>query len=305
MEALPYQNLSSYFRRQFGERVHKITIDAGFTCPNRDGTLSTGGCMYCNARGSGNGAHQAGLSIRQQIEDGKARLSRRFKANLFMAYFQAFTNTYAPIPVLKACYDEALCVDGVAGLSIGTRPDCVSPEIIDLLASYAKDRLIWVEYGLQSANDTTLFRINRGHDVACFERAVVATQNRGIKICAHVILGLPGETRKDMLRTADRIADMGLDGVKLHLLYVVRETPLEVLYRDGGFRCLEQDEYADIVCAFIERLPPAMIIHRLTGDPHPHELAAPMWALEKQKTLSMIHDCFSRRKTWQGKKWKG
>jgi radical SAM protein (TIGR01212 family) len=301
MPKKPYRDLNTYFRTRFGCRVHKVTVDAGLTCPNRDGTLSTGGCIYCNAKGSGTGAHLQGVSITRQIERSKDRIARRFKTNKLMAYFQSFTNTYAPVAHLKALYDEALAVENVVGLAIGTRPDCVNPAVLDLLENYARDRLIWIEYGLQSAHDRTLSLINRGHDAACFQQAVSATRNRGINICAHVILGLPGETRQDMLATADTIAAMGIDGVKLHLLYVVRGTPMETLYREGRYRCLEQREYADLVCSFIERLPETMIIQRLTGDPHPKELVAPAWSLQKRETMDLIHRLFREKNTWQGK----
>ena len=238
MHKKPYRDLNTYFRSLFGCRVHKVTVDAGLNCPNRDGTLSTGGCIYCNARGSGTGAHRQGVSITRQIERSKERIARRFKTDKIIAYFQSFTNTYAPAARLKALYDEALAVDGVVGLAIGTRPDCVDAAVLNLLENYAKDHLIWVEYGLQSAHDRTLSLINRGHDFACFQNAVVATRNRGINICAHVILGLPGESRQDMLATADAVAALGIEGVKLHLLYVVQGTAMETLYRCGGYRCL-------------------------------------------------------------------
>lgn len=277
-----YRDLNTYFREMFGHRVHKITIDAGMTCPNRDGTLSTGGCIYCNAKGSGTGAFGAGKSIRVQLESAKAKVARRFKAKKFIAYFQSFTNTYAPIETLRALYDEALAVPDVAGLAIGTRPDCISVEVLDLLESYSAEKLIWIEYGLQSAHDATLNLINRGHNAASFTRAVAATQGRGINICAHVILGLPGETRSQMMETACFLADLGIQGVKLHLLYVIRGTRLEALYRAGNFECLAQREYVDLVCEFLERLPEDMVIQRLTGDPHPRELVAPQWTLEKK-----------------------
>jgi uncharacterized protein len=305
MQKKPYRNLNSYFRSLFGTRVHKVTVDTGLTCPNRDGTLSTGGCIYCNAKGSGTGAHQEGLSITQQIARSKARIARRFKTDKLMAYFQSFTNTYAPVEHLKALYDEALAVEGVVGLAIGTRPDCVDPAALDLLEGYARSRLIWIEYGLQSAHDQTLARINRGHDFACFEKAVAATRHRGINICAHVILGLPGESRPEMLETADAVAALGIDGIKLHLLYVVRGTPMEALYRQGRYRCLEQQEYANLVCEFIERLPESMIIQRLTGDPHPHELIAPRWSLQKRETMELIDRRFAQKQTWQGKRYHG
>jgi uncharacterized protein len=305
MQKKPYRDLNSYFRSLFGSRVHKVTVDAGLTCPNRDGTLSTGGCIYCNAKGSGTGAHQEGISVTQQIERSKARIARRFKTDKLMAYFQSFTNTYAPVERLKTIYDEALAVEGVVGLAIGTRPDCVAPAVLDLLEGYARRRLIWIEYGLQSAHDRTLARINRGHDFACFEKAVAATRPRGINICAHVILGLPGESQPEILATADAVAALGIDGIKLHLLYVVRGTPMETLYRQGRYRCLEQQEYADLVCEFIERLPESMIIQRLTGDPHPWELIAPHWSLDKRGTMELIDRCFAEKQTWQGKRYQG
>lgn len=299
----PYRDLNTYFRSLFGTRVHKVTVDAGLSCPNRDGSLSTGGCIYCNASGSGTGAHAQGLSIAQQIERSKARIARRFKTDKLMAYFQSYTNTYAPIDRLQAMFDEAIGVDGVVGLAIGTRPDCIDGPILDLIESYTLRHLVWIEYGLQSIHDRTLSLINRGHDFACFKRAVAATRHRNINICTHVILGLPGESREDMLATADAIADLDIDGVKLHLLYVVRGTPLETLYRDGRYRCLEQHEYAELVCAFIERLPETMIIQRLTGDPHPDELVAPLWSADKRGTMDLIHKMFAEKQTWQGKRF--
>lgn len=296
-----YLDLNTYFRKRFGHRVHKLTVDAGMTCPNRDGTLSTTGCVYCNAQGSGTGAFARGLSIREQLEQSKIPVARRFKARKFMAYFQSYTNTYAPLETLARRYDEALSVADVIGLAIGTRPDCADDAVLDLLASYARRYLVWVEYGLQSACDQTLRRIHRGHDVACFSDALKRTRQRGLPVCAHVILGLPGETRREMLATAKFLADLGIDGVKLHLLYVVRETPLETLYRQGRFRCLEQKEYADLVCDFIECLPPRTVIQRVTGDPHPKELVAPDWALRKRETFDWIQRIFEQRDSRQGR----
>lgn len=300
----PYNDLNSYFKSLYGHRVHKISVDAGLSCPNRDGTLSTKGCIYCNARGSGTGAHAKGISIYDQINNCRERVAKRFKAKKFIAYFQAFTNTYAPVAKLKTLYDEALSVKGVTGLAIGTRPDCVDEAVIDLLSEYAKKYLVWVEYGMQSAHDPTLDIINRGHDVACLRNAIELTKDKGIHICVHVILGLPGESREEMLETADKIAGMGIDGIKLHLLYVIKGTALETLYNEGKYRCMEQEAYAETVCDFIERLPDNMIIQRLTGDPHPYELVAPKWALEKKQTLEMIHAIFKKRNSFQGMKAK-
>ena len=296
-----YNDFNTYLRSLFGCRVQKITIDAGLSCPNRDGRVSSGGCIFCNASGSGTGAHARGLTITDQILQGKKFLARRYKARKFLAYFQSFSNTYAPIDKLKRLYDEALAVEDIVGLSIGTRPDCVDLPILDLLQDYTRHHLIWLEYGLQSASDKTLELINRGHDVACFKNAVRATLSRGIKICAHVILGLPGESRPDILHTAKTISDLGIDGVKLHLLYVIKGTPLETLYRLGNYRCLEQQEYIDLVCDFLERIPPEMVIQRLTGDPHPEELVAPHWSRGKTETLRRINETLEQRDTWQGK----
>ncbi len=295
-----YNDFNSYLRNMFGCRVQKITVDAGLTCPNRDGTLSTDGCIYCNSRGSGTGAHARGLSVTQQLINGKDALARRYKAKKFIAYFQSFSNTYAPLPALQSLYAEALNVDDVVGLSIGTRPDCVDDAVLNLLQDYARHYLIWIEYGLQSASDATLTYINRGHDVQCLKDAVEKTRNRGIKICAHVILGLPHETRQDMLHTAEMIATLGIDGVKLHLLYVIKGTALETLYRQGDFKCLEQSAYVDLVCDFLERIPSEVVIQRLTGDPHPAELVAPDWALNKSETLELIRQTLKKRDSHQG-----
>jgi len=296
-----YNDLNTSLRSIFGCRVQKITIDAGFSCPNRDGTVSTGGCIYCNARGSGTGAHAKGLSITDQLIKGKKMLSRRYKAKKFIAYFQSFSNTYAPAERLRSLYEEALTVEDVVGLSIGTRPDCVDEPVLKLLQGYAESYLIWIEYGLQSAHDPTLALINRGHDFQCFRNAMEITKGRGIKICSHVILGLPGEDKARMLETARAVADMGIDGIKLHLLYVIKGTRLEQLYREGAYKCLEQQEYVDIVCDFLQLIPREMIIQRLTGDPHREELVAPMWAIRKRETLDLIKDTLEKRDIFQGK----
>ena len=300
-----YYDLNSYLRKVFGCRVQKISLDAGLTCPNRDVRISTGGCMYCNSRGSGTGASRQGLSITEQIMRGKEFLKKRYKAQKFIAYFQSFSNTYGPYEKLKGLYQEALAIDDIVGLSIGTRPDCVDESVLTLLESYAKDYLVWIEYGLQSIHDRTLAAINRGHDVGCFKGAVDKTRGRGIRICAHVILGLPFEDRHDMLATAKAVAAIGIDGIKIHLLYVVKGTRMEELYSEGKYRCLEQEEYVNLVCDFLELLPPDMVIQRLTGDPHPHELVAPEWSLRKNETLSRIRETFTERESCQGKGFNG
>jgi len=297
-----YRDLNSHLRKRFGCRVQRIALDAGLTCPNRDGTKGTGGCIYCNSRGSGTGL-SATLSITQQLQRGKERLARRYKAKKFIAYFQSFSNTYAPVEKLRSLYREALSVEDIVGLAIGTRPDCVPPEVLDLLEELNKKTYLWVEYGLQSIHEATLKRINRGHTVEDFLRAVEETRKRNIEVVVHVILGLPGEGKREMLETARALSALDIQGVKLHLLYVVQGTPLARLYQAGKYRCLTREEYVDIVCEFLALLPPHVVIHRLTGDPHPHELLAPAWALEKQTNIKAIHQALEARDLWQGKWW--
>ena len=296
-----YNDFNTYLRNIFGCRVQKIPIDAGLSCPNRDGTISKAGCIYCNDRGSGTNAFAKGLSVSDQLINGKKAFAKRYKAKKFIAYFQSFSNTYATLNRLKSLYEEALSVEDVVGLSIGTRPDCVDESILRLLQGYTKKHLIWLEYGLQSIHKSTLDFINRGHDVQCFKKAVRATQNRNIKICTHVILGLPGEKKSHMLETAKTVAEMGIDGIKLHLLYVVKGTRLEKLYRAGEYRCLAQQEYVDQICGFLELLPKDVIIQRLTGDPHTAELVAPAWSLKKRATIVLINKTMEKRDSWQGK----
>lgn len=282
--------------------MQKITLDSGLSCPNRDGTISSSGCIYCNALGSGTGAHARGLSVTRQLVEGKTALRKRYKAKLFLAYFQSFSNTYAPLEKLKSLYEEALSVEDVIGLSIGTRPDCISEPVLELLQGYAQDYLIWLEYGLQSANDKTLSFINRGHTFQCFKEAVKRSRNRNLKLCVHIILGLPHEEKNQIRETARAVANLGIDGIKLHLLYIIKGTRLEEIYRKGEYRCLEQWEYVDLVCDFIEYLPEEVVIQRLTSDPHRQELVAPDWVLNKQKTLNLIKKTFEKRGSSQGLK---
>jgi radical SAM protein (TIGR01212 family) len=297
-----YRDFNTYLKEIFGERVQKISLDAGLGCPNRDGTISREGCLFCDRRGSGTGAFiDEGLSIDDQIIRAKEAIQKRYKARKFIAYFQSFTNTYAPVPRLKSLYDQALTHRDMVGLTVATRPDCVDMDILALIRSYQRDRLVWLEYGLQSSHDATLQRIHRGHDVACFEKSVHMAAGQGINVCAHIILGLPGEDRDMMLETARYLSLLPVKGIKIHLLYVVRGTPLAQRYRRKDFRCLGRDEYANLVVDVLELLPPDMVIQRLTGDPLPSELAAPAWAREKQINLRCIQDTLQRRGTWQGR----
>ncbi len=224
--ALPYHSLNSYLKMQYGERVQKITLDAGLTCPNRDGRVGRGGCIYCNSRGSGTGASARGHSLTRQLAEGIAKVGQRYQARKFIAYFQSFSNTYGSLDTLRRLYEEALAHPQVVGLSIGTRPDCLSPELINLLSTYCRTHSIWLELGLQSSHDRTLQGLNRGHDVASFVEAVRMTSETGLHVLAHVILGLPRESRADMLATAHFLGALPVQGVKIHVLYVIKNTPL-------------------------------------------------------------------------------
>ncbi len=297
-----YQDFGSYLKEIFGCRVHKISLDAGFSCPNRDGTLSQKGCIYCNERGSGTGAWARGIPIAGQIEAARGFLEKRYKAKKFLAYFQSFSNTYAPVTRLEQVFEEALSQEKICGLCIGTRPDCVPDEVLCLLDSLNKKTFLMMEYGLQSACDKTLALINRGHNLKDFEQAAKKTKALGIRVCAHVILGLPGESRSDMQHTADFLGSLNIDAVKIHALYVVKGTGMEELYKDGGYKPLCRDEFVDAVCEFLERLPANTVIERMTGDPHPQELAAPSWALGgKAQLLADIRQAMVDRKTWQSR----
>ncbi len=296
-----YNTFSEELKRTFGYRVHRISVDAGFTCPNRDGTIGTDGCIYCGAAGSGSFGIARGLSVAAQLEEGKEVMVRKYKARKFIAYFQPYSNTYAPVERLAFLYDEALAVPDIVGLIVGTRPDCLPPEILDLLAGYARKCWFWLELGLQSPHDRTLTAINRGHDFAAFAAAVSACRSREIRVCAHVILGLPGESRAEMLRTAEILNGLGVDGVKLHLLHVMRGTRLAEMYERGEFAVMERDDYVGLVCDFLELLDPRTSIQRLTGDGGRY-LVAPLWSLAKFEVLNAIDVELERRGSCQGSK---
>lgn len=299
-----YSDYNTYLRQLFGQRVQKISIDAGLSCPNRDGVLSTKGCIYCNLKGSGSGLFAKGLSIKEQIEKGKIGMIKKYKAKKFLAYFQSYTNTYTSYDHMQQMFDEVFACEDMVGMSIGTRPDCIDKQKLDLIASYAKSYLVWLEYGLQSAHNTTLKTINRGHRVEDFFKAVDLTRGRGINICAHVILGLPGENRKMMLQTAKLLADSQINGVKIHLLYVIKGTYLDQMWKNGDYFPMDQEEYVNRVCDFLELLPKRIIIQRITGDPHAEELQAPMWAGRYRETFNMIQTTLENRDTFQGKRYK-
>lgn len=296
-----YLSFSQYLRRRFGCRVHRVPLDAGFTCPTRDGALSTGGCLYCDERGAS--SSDAGLPVREQLLKGIGTARRRHGAEKFIAYFQAFTGTYAPPGALARIYADGTDHPGVVGLAIGTRPDCAPEAVLDVIAPFAARMETWVEYGLQSSHDATLRRVGRGHTAADFANAARRTGARGIKVCAHVIVGLPGETDAMVEATARFIASLPVDGVKIHLLHVLRGSPLESMYREGGIALLSMDKYVDLACDFLELLPPTMVIQRLTGEAPPDRFVAPAWALRKQEVLSAIRDELARRDSRQGSRW--
>jgi len=299
-----YSDYNTYLRQLFGQRVQKISIDAGLSCPNRDGLLSKQGCIYCNSKGSGSGMSSKGLSIKEQIEANKIGAIKKYKAKKFLAYFQSYSNTYTSCEHMKQMFDEALLCEGMVGMAIGTRPDCIDEKKLDLIESYTKDYLVWLEYGLQSVHDKTLDIINRQHKAKDFFNAVQLTCGRGINICTHVILGLPGENKNLMLETARVLADSPIDGIKIHLLYVIKGTLLDNMWKRGDYTPLEQNEYVDTVCDFIELLPENIIIQRITGDPHADELQAPIWAGRYRETFNMIQDTLETRDSFQGKKYK-
>lgn len=295
-----YTPFSEELKRVFGCRVHRISVDAGLTCPNRDGTVGRGGCIYCSDRGSGSFGIARGLSVSGQLEDGKEVMVRKYKAKKFIAYFQAYTNTYSSVELLKGLYEEALSVEDMVGLIVATRPDCLHPEILELIAEYSRKTYFWLELGLQSVSDKTLRFINRGHDFAAFVDAVKRCKERGIRVSAHVILGLPGESREEMLASAPIINELGIDGIKLHLLHVMKGTRLAELYGRGEVRMMEMNEYVDLVCDYLERLRPEVLVQRMTGDGGQDYLIAPLWSLKKWEVLNAIDRELEKRGSFQG-----
>ncbi|MEJ5377754.1 MAG: TIGR01212 family radical SAM protein [bacterium] len=295
-----YRDLSGFLRERFGFKVRKIPLDAGLGCPNRDSTLGGQGCVYCDVSGSGTGAWSRGLGITQQIQS-YLQAPRRGKVKGYLAYFQSFTNTYAPLEVLRALYREAMAFPEVVGLCIGTRPDCLDDDVLDLLSEINARVMLWLELGLQSAHDETLRKIGRGHSFQTFKEAVERASQRDILVCTHLILGLPGEGMEHVRATAKRISPLPIHGLKLHGLYVVKGTQMESLYKEGLYEPWSLEQYADGVCDVLELIPREWVIHRLCSDPDPRNLLAPSWMLDKQSTLQRIHARMLERNTWQGR----
>lgn len=296
-----YNQFSAYLKNKFGAKVYKITLDAGFSCPNRDGTISTGGCIFCDDGGSFSQAHSNLLSIEEQVNIGAKTLHDRFKAEKFMSYFQAYTNTYKPVNELEKIYKSALNHPDVVGLSIGTRPDCVEDDKLNLISDIAQDYYTWVEYGLQSIHNKTLKKINRGHDFDCFLKAYERTKEKGINVCTHVIFGL-WETRDEILETAQKLAELKVDGVKIHMLCALKDTKLAKLYENKEIDFMSEEEYVNIVCDFLEILPQTTTIHRLAGNGLKKNLIAPRWLGAKLDCLNKIDRELLKRNSYQGSK---
>lgn len=283
----PYYSLNHHLKERFGQKVFKIALDGGFTCPNRDGTLGERGCIFCSEGGSGD------FSVKE--------LPKKLTGHPFIAYFQAFTNTYAPVARLEKLYMAAISHPEVTVLSIATRPDCLSPEVIELLARLNEIKPVWVELGLQTMHEDTARFIRRGYALDVFTKTLDRLQNAGIETIVHTILGLPGESGEDILETHRFLARQPVQGIKLQLLHVLRGTDLDILYHRQPFHILTLEEYADLVIRCIEVLPPEMVIHRITGDGPKQLLTAPLWSGHKKQVLNTIHHTFKTRATWQGR----
>lgn len=291
-------------RSQFQDKVFKVMLDAGFTCPNRDGTIAKGGCTFCSARGSGDFAGSRRDDLVTQFNTIRDRQHLKWPNAKYIGYFQAYTNTYAPVEVLREYYEVILKQPGVVGLSIATRPDCLPDDVIEYLAELNERTYLWVEMGLQTIHDSTSELINRAHDTECYLRGVEKLRKHNIRVCTHIIYGLPQEDHEMMLATGKAVSKMDVQGIKIHLLHLMRKTPMVKQYEAGLLRFLERDEYVNLIVDTLEFLPPEMIIHRLTGDAPRELLIGPMWSLDKWPVLNGIDAELKRRDTWQGKLWR-
>lgn len=286
---MEYYSFNQYLRDKFGSKVYKISINGGFSCPNRDGTIDTRGCIFCSAGGSGDFAESPSLSITQQIENGKKRVEKKIKNGKYIAYFQAFTNTYASIDVLREKYFEAVNHPDIVMLSIATRPDCLSSEVLNLLNEINKIKPVMVELGLQTIHEKTAKYIRRGYSLNVYDEAVRNLKNIGINIVVHLIIGLPFESKEDILESVKYVCDSGIDGIKLQLLHILKGTDLEKDYQNGLFSALSMEEYLDIIKSCVEIIPKNIVIHRLTGDGAKKDLIAPLWSADKKKVLNAIN----------------
>jgi uncharacterized protein len=300
---LRYFAYNFFLRRKFGHRVQRVSVDAGFTCPNVDGTVTTGGCAFCDNRSFSPSRRLPRSSISEQIDEGIRRMQGRYDCEHFMAYFQPATNTYAPVDRLRQVYEQALADPRIVALAIGTRPDCVPDEVLDLLAELAQCTFLSVEYGMQTMHDRSLDWLNRGHRHAAFIDAMQRSRGRGFEICAHLIVGLPDESRDDILASARELVRLDVDAVKIHNLYAVRNTRLAEQLERGEVRLMERDEYLDTLIAVLELLPPRVVVERTSGDAPPKYFVAPAWCLDKPAVRAALDEELRRRDTWQGKRY--
>jgi uncharacterized protein len=297
----PYNSFSDYLWNKYNCRVLKIPINAGLSCPNRDGTIGRSGCLFCSEDGSASPGMLASMPVPEQIELARGSFKRAEASTRYIAYFQAFSNTYAPLPRLKELYDLAVAQPGIIGLMIGTRPDCLPEVVLDLVASYARPGFeLWLEIGMQTCHDKSLALLRRGHTHGDTVAAITLAAARGIPVCVHLILGIPGETWDDMMETARSLGDLPVAGIKFHHLHVIRGTALEEWHREGRMKPLSQEEYVSTLCDFMERVSPGILIHRLMGDREENTLVAPRWGLFKGTVHKAIEDEFCARGTFQG-----
>ena len=301
----PYHSLDYMLRERFGEKVYKVTLNGGMSCPNRDGKLGTRGCIFCSAGGSGDFAADSSLSITKQIDRQISILSAKRPIHKYIAYFQAFTNTYAPVEYLEKIFTEALAHPGIAALSIGTRPDCLGKDVVTLLSRLNRQKPVWVELGLQTIHEKTAAYIRRGYPLSCFEDAVRRLRKEDLEVIVHTILGLPGESTQDILNTMEYLNHQDIQGIKLQLLHVLRGTDLASDYEKGLFCTYERDEYISLVISCLEHLRPDMVIHRITGDGPKDLLIAPLWASRKREVLNLLHHQMKENHNYQGRqaKW--
>lgn len=290
---MKYTTLNNYLKDRFGTKVYKLALDGGFTCPNRDGSLDTRGCIFCSKGGSGDFAESRSLSITEQIEKGKERVSKKIKDGKYIAYFQAFTNTYAPVEYLRKVYTEAINHPDIVALSIGTRPDCLGNEVLELLNELNEIKPIFVELGLQTINEDTAKYIRRGYTLNVYDKAVDDLHKIGINVVTHIILGLPNETKEDMLKSVEYACRV-TDGIKLQLLHVLKGTDLEEEYKNNKFKVLTLEEYTDIIVECVKIIPENVVIHRLTGDGAKKDLIAPLWSADKKNVLNTINKALAK-----------
>ncbi|CAN2247342.1 TIGR01212 family radical SAM protein [Bacillus inaquosorum] len=296
-----YHTLNYHLRDHFGHKVFKVALDGGFDCPNRDGTVAHGGCTFCSAAGSGDFAGNRADDLITQFHDIKNRMHEKWKDGKYIAYFQAFTNTHAPVEVLREKFESVLALDDVVGISIATRPDCLPDDVVDYLAELNERTYLWVELGLQTVHERTALLINRAHDFNCYVEGVNKLRKHGIRVCSHIINGLPLEDRDMMMETAKAVADLDVQGIKIHLLHLLKGTPMVKQYEKGKLEFLSQEEYVQLVCDQLEIIPPEMIVHRITGDGPIELMIGPMWSVNKWEVLGAINKELENRGSYQGK----